>query len=75
MKIFAEHIEDFQKDEIVTGGDFNLVLDVKKDEKSDLPKTNNNARKRVCEISEQFDFVDAWRLLNLDTSRYTGDSL
>ena len=51
--------------------DFNLVLDVEKDRKGGLPKTNNNARKMVCEISEQFDLVDAWRLLNPDTNRYT----
>ena len=71
FKTLAEHIEDFQKDEIVIGGDFNLVLDVEKDKKGGLPKTNNNARKVVCEIAEQFDLVDAWRLLNPDTSRYT----
>ena len=33
FKILAEHIEDFQKDEIVIGGDFNLVLDVEKEMK------------------------------------------
>ena len=71
FKILAEHIEDFQKDEIVIGGDFNLVLDVEKDKKGGLPKTNNNARKMVCEISEQFDLVDAWRLLNPGTYRYS----
>ena len=67
----AEHIEDFQKDEVVIGGDFNLVLNVEKDKKGGLPRTHNKARKTVCEIAEQFDLVDAWRLLNPDTSRYT----
>ena len=33
FKSLAENIEDFQKDEIVIGGDFNLVLDVDKDKK------------------------------------------
>ena len=52
FKTLAEHIEDFQKDEIVIGGDFNLVLDVEKDKKGGLPKTNNNARKMVCETAK-----------------------
>ena len=47
IKILAEHIEDIQKDEIVIGGNFNLVLDVEKDKKGGLFKTNNNARKMV----------------------------
>ena len=28
-----DHLQDFQGDEIITGGDFNLVLDVEKDKK------------------------------------------
>ena len=71
FKILSEHIEGFQKDEIVIGGDFNLVLDVEKDKKGGLPKTHNNARKILCEISKTFDLVDAWRLLNPDISRFT----
>ena len=50
FKSLAEHIEDFQKDEIVIGGDFNLVLDIEKDKKGGLAKTHNNAEKTVCEI-------------------------
>ena len=36
FKSLAEHIEDFQKDEIVIGGDFSLVLDIEKDKKGGL---------------------------------------
>ena len=39
FKTLADHMEDFQKDEIIMGGDFNLVLDVQKDKKGGLPKT------------------------------------
>ena len=63
FKILADHMEDFQKDEIIIGGDFNLVLDVQKDKKGGLPKTHNGARRTVSEISENLDLVDAWRLL------------
>ena len=64
-------MEDFQKDDIKIGGGFNLVLDVQKDKKGGIPKTHNGARRTVSEISENLDLVDAWRLLNPDTCRYT----
>ena len=36
FKTLADHMKDFQKDEIIIGGDFNLVLDVQKDKKGGL---------------------------------------
>ena len=37
---FFDHLSDFQCDDIVIGGDFNLVLDVEKDKKGGLAKTH-----------------------------------
>ena len=71
FKCLAERIEEFQMNEIIIGGDFNLVLDIEKDKKGGLAKTYTNAKKTVSEITENFDLVDAWRVLNPDTSRYT----
>ena len=71
FKSLAEHIKDFQKDEIVIGGNFNLVLDIEKDKKGGLAKTHNNTKKTVCDISENFDLVDTWRVLKPDINRYT----
>lgn len=45
FKTLADRMEDFQKDEIIIGGDFNTVLDVQKDKKGGLPKTHNVARR------------------------------
>ena len=45
FKTLADHMEDFQKDEIIIGGDLNTVLDVQKDKKGGLPKTHNVARR------------------------------
>ena len=47
------------------------MLDVQKDKKGGLPKLHNGPRRTVSEISENLDLVDAWRLLNPDTCRYT----
>ena len=38
FKTLADHMKDFQKEEIIIGGDFNTVLDVQKDKKGGLPK-------------------------------------
>ena len=37
-----ERLADFKCDEIIIGGDFNLVLDVEKDKKGGLAKTHKN---------------------------------
>ena len=47
FKIVADHIKDFQKDEVIIGGYFNLVLDIQKDKKGGFPKTQNYARRRT----------------------------
>ena len=38
-----DHLHDFACEEIILGGDFNLVLDVKEDKKGGLPRTHQNA--------------------------------
>ena len=45
FKNLLDHLEDFEGEEIIIGGDFNLVLDVEKDKKGGLPRTHHNAQK------------------------------
>ena len=71
FKNLLDHLQDFEGDEIIIGGDFNLVLDVEKDKKGDLPKTHHNAQKTILEICDNLDLVDAWRILNPEEKRYT----
>ena len=68
---FFEHLSDFQCEEIIIGGDFNLVLDLEKDKKGGLARTHKNALKVVQDFSEILDLVDIWRILNSETKRYT----
>ncbi|KAL9982000.1 hypothetical protein ACROYT_G010777 [Oculina patagonica] len=68
---FFDHLADFKSEEIVIGGDFNLVLDLEKDKIGGLPKTHQNSVKIIHEFSENLDLVDAWRLLHPETNRYT----
>ena len=71
FKNLPDHLQDFEGDEIIIGGDFNLVLDVEKDKKGGLPKTHHNAQNTILEICDNLDLVDAWRILNPEEKRYT----
>ena len=50
FKSIFDHLQDFEGDEILIGGDFNLVLDVTKDKMGGLAKTHHNAQKAVNEM-------------------------
>ena len=71
FKGFFEHLLDFQCEEVVIGGDFNLVLNLEKDKKGGVAKTHNNSFKVVQEFMENLDLTDAWRVLHPDSLRYT----
>ena len=47
-----EHLADLNGEDIVIGGDYNLVLDLDKDKRSGLAKTHQNSVKSVQEFSE-----------------------
>jgi len=65
------HLSSFHCEEIIIGGDFNLVLDLVKDKKGGLPRTHKNALKVVQDFCENLDLSDIWRILNPETKRYT----
>ena len=44
---FHDHLRDFQCDDIIIGGDFNLVLDIAIDKKGGLAKTHTKAVKVI----------------------------
>ena len=66
-----DHLLDFNCEDIIIGGDFNLVLDVAKDKEGGLAKTHQNSLKTVQEFSENLYLVDVWRVLNPDVDRFT----
>ena len=47
FKNLLSHLLSFNCDDIVWGGDFNLVLDVQKDKKGGNPVTHKNSLKEV----------------------------
>ena len=64
-------MRDFQCDDIIIGGDFNLVLDIDIDKKGGLTKTHTKAVKVIKDQMAELDLVYVWRLLNPDGRRYT----
>ena len=68
---FFSHLRDFRCDDIVLGGDFNLVLNLKKVKRGGLAKTHTKAVNVINDYVAKFDLVDAWRVSNPDILRYT----
>ena len=68
---FFGHLDDFKCDDIIIGGDFNLVLDLEKDKSGGIAKRHLNSAKIIHEFSDKLDLVDAWRVLHPEARRYT----
>ena len=68
---FFDHLSDFQCDDLIIGGDFNLILDLDKDKKGGRYKTHTRSVKTLKEFTAKLDLIDAWRVLNPNTLRYT----
>ena len=68
---FFGHFSDFQCEDLIIGGDFNLVLNLDKDKKGGLAKTHGKSFQIIHEHSANFDLIDPWRILYPDTLRYT----
>ena len=50
---------DFKGEKIIVGGDFNLVLDVDKDNKGGLARTHKKSREVITNFFENLDLTDA----------------
>ena len=55
---FFDHLNDFKCDEVITGGDFNLVLDLDIDKKGGPAKTHTESVKTLKDLCAQFDLLD-----------------
>lgn len=62
---------DLKCEEVIVGGDFNLVLDVDKDKKGGLARTLKKSLEVINDFSDKLDIIDAWRVLNPESPRFT----
>ena len=65
------HLLDFNCEDIIIGGDFNLVLVVNKDKKGGIRRTHKKSLEIINSFCESLDLVDAWRVLNPEVSGFT----
>lgn len=66
-----DHLFDFQCEDIILGGDFNLVLSVEKDKKGDMSRTHKKSLEIINNYCESLDLVDVWRVLNPELFKFT----
>ena len=65
------NIADFENENVIICGDWNLILDTEKDCDNYLHVNNPKARRVVLTLVEEENFIDVWRLMNEDTRKYT----
>ena len=56
---FFDHLSDFRCDDLIIGGDFNLILDLDKDKKGGRYKTHTRSVKTLKEFIAKLDLIDA----------------
>ena len=64
----CEKLSSFDCDFTIFGGDFNLVCDIHKYKKGDIPTTHSKSRDEVEVLKENFELTDIWRVLNPDAT-------
>ena len=64
-------IESLPNDRRISGGDYNLVLDLTKDKKGGQHKTKTKSQKIICEWMNNTDLIDIWRHMHPDSLTYT----
>ena len=67
----SEELSRFKCQEIILGGDFNLVMDVAKDQNGGKSMTHRNSLKVIQNNQDNLDLTDIWRDLNPEERRYT----
>lgn len=64
-------ISEFENENIIMCGDWNLILNVELDSYNYKHINNPRARQVVLNLIEEDNFVDIWRIMNEDTRKYT----
>jgi len=64
-------LSTFKCEEIIIGGDFNLVLNGGLDKRGGLARTRKNALTVIQNFSENLGLSDVWRIINPEARRYT----
>jgi exonuclease III len=70
---FCCELENFKRDNVILGGDFNLYMNPRMDKLDTMSDTsdNNNYRQEILSYMETYKMIDIWRVLNPDKRVFT----
>ena len=66
-----DKIDEFPNENLVIGGDWNVVLDMKKDSFRYTGRSRPNARVVLHDMISSYDLVDVWRELHPNAKQYS----
>jgi exonuclease III len=66
-----QKLESMGYNDIIIGGDWNLVMNPALDYHNYKHNNNTQAQEQVAELSGELDLIDVWREINPETLRYT----
>ena len=64
-------LNDFSKNEILMGGDFNVILNHDLDKLNGSPHKNKLARQEILNYMKSLNLIDAYRELHPDVKKFT----
>ena len=67
----SKDIEELSNENVIIGGDYNLVLDPNSDTQGYVTLNNPRARERVIELCNEFNLIDILRELNMENKEFT----
>ena len=70
-KNLKQKTDEFETENVIICGDWNLVLDPSLDTENCKTIYNPNARSVVLSLLDNMDYTDAWRILNEDKKGFT----
>ena len=71
LQKLLETFDDYNKKNIVFGGDFNLIFDCKLDASGGNPILKRKSLAKLIEIKETLCLCDIWRIRNSNVKRFT----
>lgn len=67
----TKNVAEFENENVIMYGDWNLVLNADIDSSNYLHINNPKARQFVLNFIEEDNFLDAWRIMNEESRKYT----
>ena len=72
--ILEDLIKQYDSETLIIGGDYNTIIDNKKDKKNGRIDTNKNNNLKINSLISNYDLNDVWRIFNPELNRFTWHS-